>query len=75
MCASVHLHIQQTAGAVRKVLSAADLINVGGSNAPLSRVHRPFSHGLLSVLGHSVTLGCREGVGGVVVIYCRCAEG
>lgn len=36
MCASIHLHIQQTASAVKKVFLAADLINVGRSNSLLS---------------------------------------
>lgn len=36
VCASIHLHIQQTASAVKKVFLAADLINVGRSNSLLS---------------------------------------
>lgn len=36
MCSSIHLHIQQSASAVKKVFLAADLINVVRSNSLLS---------------------------------------
>lgn len=57
MCASIHLHIQQTASAVKKVFLAADLINVGRSNSLLSE----FIYHL--VMGFSVAGSqCHEGL-------------